>query len=209
MVVAVQAITGFRALAETFVLGPEVGASVLFALGAAAIADALARPGRKYFAAAVLLATPGLLGALVVSLLVLALFQTPSLRSSYDTPLPLLLALTILLLPLALLLGALRPQRTPALHIALQVRSRQLVWELKTRPHAVALGLLFCWAYFDFTASSILAPVGLTPVFVRLHNLAHYGQTAVLSAMMIAAFAVPVVGLVLSVAAARFLAGRR
>ena len=39
---------------------------------------------------------------------------------------------------------------------------------------------------------------GFTPVFVRLHNLAHYGQTAVLSAMMLAAFATPILVLLLT-----------
>ncbi|MEA3208972.1 MAG: iron(III) transport system permease protein [Chthoniobacter sp.] len=189
-VVTAQAAAGFHALAENFVLGREIGASVLFGLVAAFAADALARAGRKPMAW--FLGVPGLLGALVVSLLVLALFQARPLRFAYDTPLPLALALTLLLLPLALLLGVWWPRRTAALHVAKQVRSRRLVWELEKRPRAAAFGLLFCWAYFDFTASSILAPVGLTPVFVRLHNLAHYGQTAVLSAMMLAAFAVPV-----------------
>ena len=60
----------------------------------------------------------------------------------------------------------------------------------------------------DFTASSILAPVGLTPVFVRLHNLAHYGQTAVLSAMMLAAFLAPVLAVALGGVVGRWYAGR-
>jgi hypothetical protein len=142
-------------------------------------------------------------------LFILALFQTPPLRSVYDTPLPLLLALAILLLPLALLLGALRSSPTPALHIARQLGSRRLLWVMETRPQAAALGLLFCCAWFDFTASSILAPVGLTPVFARLHNLAHYGQTAVLSAMLLAAFAVPVLALMLVGATSRVIVRRQ
>jgi ABC-type Fe3+ transport system permease subunit len=55
------------------------------------------------------------------------------------------------------------------------------------------LALLFYWAYFDLTASAILAPPGMTPVTVRLYNLMHYGRTAVLSAMVMVSFAVPVV----------------
>ena len=151
---------------------------------------------------------PGLLGSLIVALLVLALFQTPPLRPLYDTPLPLLLALTIVLLPLALLLDALLHIRhnSPMRHIARQLGSRRLLWELETQPRLAAFGLLFCWAYFDFTASSILAPIGLTPVFVRLHNLAHYGQTAVLSAMMLAAFLAPAVLLLGAVIAGRIFA---
>ena len=153
---------------------------------------------------------PGLLGPLMIALLVLALFQTPLLRPMYDTPLPLLLALTILLLPIALLLRALLDIRrmSPMRHIARQLGSRRLSWELESQPRLAAFGLLFCWAYFDFTASSILAPTGMTPVFVRLHNLAHYGQTAVLSAMMLAAFATPAVLLLLTLAAGRIYARR-
>jgi hypothetical protein len=120
------------------------------------------------------------------------------LREFYDTPIPLVLALTVLLLPLAFLLGALWLRATAGLHIARQIPSRRLIWELQNRPRAIVCAILFCWAYFDFTASSILAPSGFTPVFVRLHNLAHYGQTAVLSAMMIAAFATPVAVLLLT-----------
>jgi len=205
-IVAGQAAAGVPRLLENFVLGHELGASVLFALTAAAAASALAVIGRKFHGLALLLSAPGLFGALTVALIVLALFQTPVLRGAYDTPIPLALALTILLLPLALLLGALWLRPTPALHIARQIPSPRLIWELETEPRAIACGILFCWAYFDFTASSILAPTGFTPVFVRLHNLAHYGQTAVLSAMMIAAIATPVVVLLLTGTALRLYA---
>jgi hypothetical protein len=197
-IVVGQALAGVPSLMENFVLGGELGASVAFALVAAAGATAIAAFARKSSVLALLLVTPGLLGALIVSLLLLALFQAPLLRAFYDTPLPLGIALVIILLPLALLLAALWLQPTPALHIARQVGNRRLMWDLETRPRAVAAGLLFCWAYFDFTASSILAPTGFTPVFVRLHNLAHYGQTAVLSAMMLAAFATPILVLLLT-----------
>jgi hypothetical protein len=205
-IVAAQAATGFRVLTENFVLGNELGASALFAIGAAVAATAATRLARTRPRFTLLLGAPGLLGALVISLLTLALFQTPILHPAYDTPLPLLLALTVLLLPFALLLGALHSSPSPALHVARQLDSRRLIWETETRPRAATLGLLFCAAWFDFTASSILAPIGLTPVFVRLHNLAHYGQTAVLSAMMLAAFTVPVLALLLAAGTARFFA---
>ncbi len=203
LIVAVQAAAGFRAVLENFVLGNEIAFSVLFALGAATLASALA--GRRSFPG-----IPGLLGSLMVALLVLALFQTPLLRPLYDTPVPLLLALTILLLPLALLLRALLHLRrtSPMRHIARQLSSRKLTWDLEHQPRLTAFGLLFYWAYFDFTASSILAPTGMTPVFVRLHNLAHYGRTAVLSAMMLAAFATPAALLLMTLAAGRIYARR-
>ena len=208
-VVAAQAVAGLPAIVENFILGSEIIASVLFALGAAALAAGLLR-GAPALGMSALPGIPGLLGPLIVALLVLALFQMPLLRPAYDTPLPLLLALTIVLLPLALLLSALLRigRMSPMRHIARRTGSLRLRYDLETQPRLAAFALLFCWAYFDFTASSILAPVGLTPVFVRLHNLAHYGQTAVLSAMMLAAFAVPAALLLLTFAAGRIYAHR-
>ena len=46
-------------------------------------------------------------------------------------------------------------------------------------------------AYFDMTAGSILAPPRMTPVFVRLYNMMHYGRMAGLSAMVLAAVVAP------------------
>ena len=211
--VTAQAAAGFRAVAENFVLTSEITASVLFAIAATVMAGGGIFRGARAFregGTRMLPGVPGLLGSLIVALLVLAAFQTPPLRPAYDTPLPLLLALVIILLPLALLLGALlrMRHRSPMRHIARQLGSRRLAWDLETQPRLAAFGLLFCWAYFDFTASSILAPTRFTPVFVRLHNLAHYGQTAVLSAMMLAAFLTPVALLLLTAAAGRIYARR-
>jgi hypothetical protein len=151
---------------------------------------------------------PGLLGALVLSLIVLALFQIPALRPAYDTLVPLLLALTLLLLPMALLLRWILDATRPgsAVFIASQLDHREGLWRLDGRRRFASWALLFCWAFFDFTAASILAPVGFTPVFVRLHNLMHYGQTAVLSAMVCAAFATPLAVLLLTGAVVRFYA---
>ena len=224
--VTAQAAAGCRAVAENFVLANDLAASLAFAatatLGAwllsrvartprPRLSDGRPRPtfgGRGV--RATVLAAPGLLGALLLSLALLAAFQLPLLHPAYDTPLPLLLALTLLLLPFALplrwLLDATR--RAPALHLAKLSNSSALIWQLDTRRRWLAAFLLFCSAYFDCTAGSILAPVGLTPVFVRLHNLAHYGQTAVLSAMFLAAFAAPVAVLLLTAPAARWYARR-
>jgi ABC-type Fe3+ transport system permease subunit len=83
-----------------------------------------------------------------------------------------------------------------ALHLAaLLPQSRaaaDLTWRLSTSGKFWAMVLLYIWAYWDLTASSILAPIGMTPVTVRLYNLMHYGQIAVLSAMTCAAFAAPI-----------------
>lgn len=203
-----QALSGISSLAQNFVLGPEIGASLVTAASAMLLADIVVRLVWPRRGTRLLVALPGLLGALTLSLFILALFQIPGLHALYNTPLPLILALALLIFPLALLLRMMRPQHTPALHIARQLRHPRLLWELQTRPHLIACGLLFCWAYYDFTTASILAPVGFTPVFVRLHNLAHYGQNAVLSAMMLAAFATPVLVLLLTATALHLYARR-
>jgi hypothetical protein len=203
-----HAAPAFSSLAETFALGGDLTASVAFALGGSVAAWLAARHLVARPAAVAWGSISGLLGALVVSLFVLALFQLPVLRLAYDTPMPLLLALTLLLLPLAILLRCVLDAARPltAIFIAARLGHRDLVWRLDGRRRFAAWALLFCWAFFDFTAASILAPVGFTPVFVRLHNLMHYGQTAVLSAMVCAAFATPLVVLLLTGAVARFYA---
>jgi len=199
---AAHAVRGLPNLLGHGVFWEDFAVSVSFAAAAAMIAwFGVGQWGRWRFAAAV----PGLLGALVVALLVLALFQQAPFRAVYDTPLPLLLALVLLLLPLAMLLRRLLATRRPgeALHLARLLRHRALLWELEAQRRAGAVVALFMWAYFDFTASSLLAPVGLTPVFVRLHNLAHYGQNAVLSAMLLTAVAIPAAVAALTLGASR------
>jgi len=140
-IVVTQAITGVPSLMENFVLGSELGASIAFALVAAVAAILIASFARRSPGLALILVTPGLLGALIVSLLLLALFQAPLLHAFYDTPLPLAAALTILLLPLALLLGTLWLKPTPAGHIARQIGSRRLIWDLEIRPRAIAASM--------------------------------------------------------------------
>jgi len=200
-------LTGFGLLPETLALAREVGASVAFGLAAAACAYLVAgwflKGEGRVFAAG--LCVPGLLGALVLALLVLALFQLPGVRAAYDTPLPLVLALSLLLFPfglvLRLLVSALRPGE--ASHAASLLKSarertvarrgRRVLWHLEGQGKLAVAFLLFCWGYFDVTASAILAPSQMTPVLVRLYNFMHYGQTAALSAMVFVCFAVPFV----------------
>ncbi len=198
-------LTGFGLLPETLALAREVGASVAFGLAAAACAYLVAgwflKGEGRVFAAG--LCVPGLLGSLVLALVVLALFQLPVARAAYDTPVPLVVALTLLLLPFALVLrllvSALRPGEAshaasllkPSRERAVARRGRQVLWHLEGQGKLAVAFLLFCWGYFDVTASAILAPSQMTPVLVRLYNFMHYGQTAALSAMVFVAFAVP------------------
>jgi hypothetical protein len=166
-------------------------------------------------------ALPGLFGALVLSLGVLALFQTPPLRAVYDTPLPLVVTLTLLLLPYALLLRRLlcivRPgaslwaaellRESPS--AAVRRRGAALAAFYRAQGRFWVVAFVFGWAYFDLTASSILAPKLMTPVLTRLYNFMHYGQSAGLSALLCAAIAVPAALLGVAWAARRAVNGWR
>jgi ABC-type Fe3+ transport system permease subunit len=202
-------VRGFHLLLEDFVLSREIIASLLFASGATLLASLLvfglslmARNQRtgSVFARTVLgiAVCLGLLGPLVLSLVVLASVQLPGLISLRDTPVPLVFTLGLVLLPMAFVLKRvleLTGYRS-GLHLArlmAQSRSaRDLIWRLSTSGKFWSLVLLFIWAYWDLTASAILAPIGMTPATVRLYNLMHYGQIAALSAMTCATFAAPV-----------------
>ncbi len=219
---------GLRALGEGMRLMPEILAALLFAASAAILAWLVAgwmvnaggsrSPGRRRLAGALALSVPGLLGALVLSLLLLSLFQIPGLRAAYDTPGPLLLAHLLLLLPLGMLLRLLlrRARPSESLHVAALLQrsdhvaqrgaGRAILRRLRGNGAFWALFLLFCWAYFDMTAASILAPVRMTPVFVRLYNLMHYGRTAVLSVMVCLALAAPLAVLALAAVGTRLAA---
>jgi hypothetical protein len=181
-----QSLPGWRVLVENFAVGRDLAASVGFGVVAAGLAYAASRRWA--------VALPGLLGPLVIGLVLVAVFQWRGLRALYDTPVPLVVGLTLTLAPAAValrwMLDAMRPQ--PAVHAARLAGRRDVVWQLDTRRRWWMLFLLFVWGYGEFTAATLLAPVGVTPVFARLHNLMHYGQTAVLSALVLAALATPV-----------------
>ncbi|HUV38064.1 MAG TPA: hypothetical protein VMY39_00545, partial [Planctomycetota bacterium] len=222
-VVIVGAFRGLNVLRENLILAKDIAASLLFAVCAAVVTYTVAgwfahRPKRPdssglgRLVAAFVLSLPGLLGALVLGLVVLSLFQWTPLRAAYDTPLPLVTALVLWLFPFAVLLRVLlyvlRPG--PAVHVAglpdvsgsvqpsVRRRARALLYELKTRPRFWVLFLLFFWAYFELVVSALLAPSGMTPAPVRLYNMMHYGQIAGLSAMVFVAFLVPFVLLALT-----------
>jgi len=183
---------GLTAVLQNFALGKEIGASLFFSVAATGGACLLAR---RWTTAALALA--GMFGSLVLSLVILAVVQLPLVRTLRDTPVPVILALMTVLLPFAvvlrLLVEALRPGSS--LHLAQFVGAsrprRELVWRLKVRGQFWSAFLLFTWAYWDLTAGSILAPISMTPVTVRLYNLMHYGQTATLSAMLCVTFGAP------------------
>src|ERR1017187_8855493 len=212
---------GFGLLLENFVLSREIVASLLFAAGASTLAGlavfglgAAARGNRigSIFCKIILNGGvfAGLLGPLVLSLAVLAAVQLPGLISLRDTPVPLVFTLGLVLLPMALVLMRVLELTAhgTALHLTTLMQksraTRELTWRLSTSGKFWAMMLLFVWAYWDLTASSILAPIGMTPVTVRLYNLMHYGQIAALSAMTCAAFAAPIFILLLALATRRW-----
>ena len=192
-------VRGFKLLLENFVLGREIVSSLLFAAGATVLASLAVTFARRLGKPVLVMALClGLLGPLVLSLSMLAAVQLPGLISLRDTPVPLVLTLGLVLLPFALVLERvleLTGHRS-ALHLArLMERSqaaRELTWRLSTSGKFWAVLVLFVWAYWDLTASAILAPIGMTPVTVRLYNLMHYGQIAALSALTCATFAAPI-----------------
>jgi ABC-type Fe3+ transport system permease subunit len=221
MMVLWGTVRGFRLLWENFVVGREILSSLLFAAGATVLASlavfglaALAKSSRRgsVFAKAILLMAlcAGLLGPLVLSLTVLAMMQLPGLISLRDTPVPLVFTLGLVLVPLALVLKYVLELtgHRGALHLtALMPKSpsaRELTWRLSTSGKFWTVALLFVWAYWDLTASAILAPIGMTPVTVRLYNLMHYGQIAALSAMTCATFLAPISILLLALATRRW-----
>ena len=218
-------IRGFGLLMENFVLSREILASLLFAIGASTLAGlavfwlGAAARGRSIgsiFCKVILAAAvfAGLLGSLVLSLTVLAAVQLPGLISLRDTPVPLIFTLGLVLLPMALVLKRVLEltAHQSALHLTtLMQKSRavcELTWKLSTSGKFWVMVLLFVWAYWDLMASSILAPIGMTPVTVRLYNLMHYGQIAALSAMTCAAFAAPIFILLLALGTRRWWAPR-
>jgi ABC-type Fe3+ transport system permease subunit len=156
-----------------------------------------------------LAALPGLLGSLVVSLVTLYLFQQPVLGTLYDTPIPWLFALIVILLPRALLMHLIlaRNRVQSADHLARLLSNsfdpvqrqggKALHWARQGQIQFWALALIAFWAYLDATSAALLAPVGWVSAPVRLYNLMHYGQSNVLSAMVVATLVLPLVGITL------------
>ncbi|MHC4247603.1 MAG: hypothetical protein ACYS9X_00600 [Planctomycetota bacterium] len=216
---AFRSLSYFKDIAASVVLGLAAGGGAFLAAGP--VARRLLRSdggtaGRaKALGLTAAVTAPGLLGALVLALAVLALFQLPALSALFDTPVPLAITVTLLILPFAILLRAVVDAKRPAeaLHLAGMLRQSAdpaargrasgIAWSLDGRRRAWVGFLLFAWGYFDMTASSILAPSGATPVFVTLYNFMHYGRKAATSAMVAGAFVAPLVVLAAGGVAAR------
>lgn len=164
--------------------------SIVYASAAVLGATAIAAAARGRLRLALCL--PGLGGGLTLALATRAVCPAALL----ETPLPAAAALTLWLLPWAVLLHlALRPGDLDAsLHTARLLapldaeRARvgaRLGRALRGQRRIWATALLFPLALQDVVIGSVLAPPQATPLAVRLHNLAHYGHSHTLSALLV------------------------
>ena len=193
VLVSREAVVGFRQLWGSFALQKELVASTLFGLSGGIVAFVVATTVKNRWGWCVV--AIGLCGPLLVALGAVRVFQSRLLHVIYDSPLPLIVALTILLLPLALFLEHLCRRGSAGVnsHVAKLSEALRPRWTIQGRRSLGSALLLCLLAYTELTASAILAPPGMTTAPVRLYNLMHYGQTEVLSAMTITTFMVPLV----------------
>ncbi|MEK0447743.1 MAG: hypothetical protein RL088_11 [Verrucomicrobiota bacterium] len=196
---------GLSAMRE-FTLAREVFNSFLLAVVSSGIAWLLAGWAARHRLRAALLAVPGLLGALVLSLVVLAVFNASPFQILRASPIPVLSAMVLGLMPAALFVRYIirLNAATEAAFAAESMGERSINWVLRSRPALLGGVLLFVQAYGDFTANSLLAPPALTSAFSRIFNLMHYGRTEILSALLVVTLIVPVVAVSVLLFIARF-----
>lgn len=139
----------------------------------------------------------GLTGPLVTGLVVLSLVQWIPIAVIRESFVPTVFALTLMLLPMAMILKWLESDSTfnaqlHAAHLLATGRSKparrnagRLVWGLHISRSFWSVVLLAWWAYIGVIIPALLAPVGTTAAPVRLYNLMHYGRNGVLSAMTV------------------------
>jgi hypothetical protein len=151
------------------------------------------KPRLVRYAWHVLISLPGLFGGLTIGLALLWLSTRPMMQPFSSTPVFWVLALTIWLLPRAVLLQLwLARQTDPAsLHLvellsqSPEVEQRRIArrwnWQWRFEPQIAACGLLCYWAYLDLTSAALLAPPGMASVVVRLYNFMHFGHSAAMS----------------------------
>lgn len=174
-------------------IGSSLGFALISALVTLWMAVALNRFTQRGLTIAMLL--PGLSGSLVLSLSLLAMFQTQSLNHLYDTPLPMILGLSLLMLPRAFLLVLLlmvtsSPQSRHSATLLLsfndsttRATGQMLLWRMVDMRWLLATGLLLHWCFWDVTVPSVLRPLRFEPVVTRLYGEMHYGRTETLAAI--------------------------
>jgi len=152
----------------------------------------------------------------VLGLCVMALTQLPLLWWLRSTPLPLMVAAALVVMPVALLMQLLlqRRQQTTDLHMArlletsplrrLRRRAASIDWVRGRRPLFWAGALLIYQVYSDVTLASLLAPIRMPLVMPRLYNFMHYGRSEVLTASLLITLLVPLAALGLAAITYRF-----
>ena len=183
-------------------------AATVASVGALQLAIGVRALGRQWLT--MLVVIPGLCGSLVVSLTLLAVFQLPLLHAVYDSWLPMLVGLTLWMLPRALLLVVLLEVLSPrtSIHSAsllsavsgtTAAHGKNLIWQLVRVRWLIATAVLAHWCFWDVAVASTLRPVRFEPIVVRLYNEMHYGRTETLAAITLLALFIPV-GLICIVA---------
>ena len=197
--------TAFCATAVGSTSGMSTSAEAVKPLGQARWRLNHNRGGYTSYAAAVVTILPGLLGSLVLSLTLLAAFQTSPLRPLYDTWLPMLLGQSLAVLPRALAVVLLLRKTTDiaAIHSARMLTSSidserrraasSILWRLTTGRWLLGSLVIAHWCFWDVTVASILRPVQLEPVVTRLYNEMHYGRTEALMSLAVLAALTPLI----------------
>ena len=190
---------GAAALLRQPAFGRELAVTVGFA-GVAATAAAWMACRRPVVAWLGLL---GLLGPLMTAVGVQAVLAGVGGGPLLGTPALHLAALLLVVAPFGLLLfaGVRRLDDRAALvarqlgrhpDAAVRRRAARAVWLRTHAPLAGAWGLLFLIAFWDLLVAATLHAPGWSTVPGRLYNLAHYGQSDALAAMLVVATAVSV-----------------
>lgn len=205
------AIPGLSLLFSEFWMSKEIFNSAFFAICGAFAAWILASqlvkfydPKTKYGKKLLMwVLIPGLLGALPLGLLMLRTFQVSGWHILYDTPLPLILALALFLLPytfIVLLLlktiisgESVHLARITVSHAKPKQKADELLWQLVYRGRFWLFFLILSRGFFDLTLAGILAPTGMPTVSIRLYNLMHYGESEKLSATVLLTIIIPLI----------------
>jgi len=146
---------------------------------------------------------PGLSGALSVTLGIYLAMQSGPLSGVRTTPLPAVFGMAVFLLPRAVLMLLLFRRNWPdaavfsAATLSHSTDERQvsgggrILWQLEDRAVFWTFAAVFIWGFYNLTTSSLLMPVAIVPLPVRLYNLMHYGQTPSLSVQALLSVVIP------------------
>lgn len=180
----------------TLSIVPPLLASVLALLAASVLAT-----GSRWVL--VLSVVPGLCGSLMISLVLLGLFQLPLLNVLYDTSLPMIAGLFLFALPRAVTLMYVLRVLLPATsrHSLLLLRrsdsgsvrrnTSRLWWRFSEQRWLLAAAVLTHWCYWDVSIVSNLRPVHFEPAVVRLYGEMHWGRSESLVATSLLAAVLP------------------